>query len=91
MLSTNMICGSICTLIILRFTCLLNTPKTRIEACVSDIDRWMSQDLLKVNRGKTEVLILKMHNTAHHHLLPQLPLVVQRLIHKDCSKYRCGI
>ena len=59
-----MICGSICTLaddsqIYLSFELsLAELPKTRIEACLSDIDMWMSQNLLKLNRSKTELLIL---------------------------------
>jgi len=32
--------------------------RASIEACVSDIDKWMSQNLLKMNRSKTELLIL---------------------------------
>ena len=37
---------------------LAELAKTRIKACVSDIDRWMLQNLLKLNRSKTELLIL---------------------------------
>ena len=37
---------------------LAELAKTRIKACVSDIDGWMLQNLLKLNRSKTELLIL---------------------------------
>ena len=31
--------------------------KTRVEACVRDIDLWMVQNRLKLNQEKTEVLV----------------------------------
>ena len=34
----------------------------RIEACVSHVDSWLVRNKLKVNRGKTELLIL---NASH--------------------------
>ena len=43
----------------------------RIEACVSDIDRWMLQNLLKLNRSKTELLILN----AEHRPSPPIAAV----------------
>ena len=42
--------------------------RTRIEACVCDIDKWMLQNMLKMNRDKTELLIL----SANHR--PQPPI-----------------
>ena len=42
-----------------------------MEACIRDIDAWMTVNKLKMNRDKTELLVLK----AHHHLLPPLKSV----------------
>ena len=36
----------------------LELAKSKIETCVFDIDLWMSQNMLKMNRDKTELLIL---------------------------------
>ena len=49
----------------------LELAKTRIEfyACVTDIDRWMSQNLLKLDRPKTELLIL---NAKYHDRTPPI-------------------
>ena len=41
-------------------TCCTNDmelSKTRVEACVRDIDLWMVQNRLKLNQEKTEVLV----------------------------------
>ena len=41
-------------------TCCTNAmelSKTRVEACVRDIDLWMVQNRLKLNQEKTEVLV----------------------------------
>ena len=32
--------------------------RAKIEACTRDIDRWMSRNMLKLNRAKTELVIL---------------------------------
>ena len=50
---------------------LAELTKTRIDACVSHIDRWMLQNLLKLNRSKTEHLILN----AKHHPSPPIAAV----------------
>ncbi|KAL9979250.1 hypothetical protein ACROYT_G016884 [Oculina patagonica] len=42
--------------------------KTAMEACVRDIDTWMTANMLKMNRDKTELLVLK----ARHRPLPPL-------------------
>ena len=42
--------------------------KVAMEACVRDIDAWMTANMLKMNRDKTELLVLK----ARHHPLPPL-------------------
>ena len=42
----------------------------KIEACVSEIDLWMLCNKLKLNRGKTELLIL----SARHRPLPSINL-----------------
>ena len=42
-----------------------------MEACIRDIDAWMTVNKLKMNRDKTELLVLK----AHHHPLPPLKSV----------------
>ena len=39
-----------------------------MEACVRDIDTWMTANMLKMNRDKTELLVLK----ARHRPLPPL-------------------
>jgi hypothetical protein len=31
---------------------------TNIEACIKDIDAWMLSNKLKLNRGKTELLVI---------------------------------
>jgi hypothetical protein len=46
----------------------LDLAKSKIEACVSDIDAWMTSNMLKMNRDKTELLVL----SARH--LPQPPI-----------------
>ena len=38
-----------------------------MEACVCDIDAWMTVNMLKMNRDKTELLVL---NVRHHPLPP---------------------
>lgn len=43
----------------------------KIEACTHDIDKWMSDNMLKMNRGKTELLILH----ARHRLPPEISSV----------------
>ena len=43
----------------------------KIEACVSEIDSWMLSNKLKLNRGKTELLIL----SARHHPSPSIEYV----------------
>ena len=42
--------------------------KAAMEACVRDIDTWMTANMLKMNRDKTELLVLK----ARHRPLPPL-------------------
>ena len=42
--------------------------KVAMEACVRDIDAWMTANMLKMNRDKTELLVLK----ARHRPLPPL-------------------
>ena len=42
--------------------------KAAMEACVRDIDTWMTANILKMNRDKTELLVLK----ARHRPLPPL-------------------
>ena len=37
----------------------------RIEACVSHVDSWLVRNKLKVNRGKTELLILNATHRPH--------------------------
>ena len=39
----------------------------RIEACVSHVDSWLVRNKLKLNRGKTELLVL---NANHRHIQP---------------------
>ena len=46
----------------------LDLAKSKIEACVPDIDEWMTSNMLKMNRDKTELLVL----SARH--LPQPPI-----------------
>ena len=60
---------------------LAELAKTRIEACVSDIDGWMLRNLLKLNRSKTELLIL---NAKHCPSPPiaAVTIVMQWLIHQ---------
>ena len=41
----------------------------RIEACVSHVDSWLVRNKLKVNRGKTELLIL---NASHRPRPPSI-------------------
>ena len=50
---------------------LAELAKMRIKTCVSDIDRWMLQNLLKLNRSKTELLILN----AKHRPSPPIATV----------------
>ena len=44
---------------------------TRIEACVSEIDSWMVSNKLKLNREKTELLVL----SARHHPPPSIEYI----------------
>ena len=44
---------------------------TRIEACVSEIDSWMVSNKLKLNRGKTELLVL----SARHRPPPSIEYI----------------
>ena len=50
---------------------LAELAKMRIKTCVSDIDRWMLQNLLKLNRSKTELLVLN----AKHRPSPPIAAV----------------
>ena len=45
--------------------------RIRIEACVCDIDKWMLQNILKMNRDKIELMIL----SANHRLQPPITSV----------------
>ena len=44
---------------------------SRIEACVSEIDSWMVSNKLKLNRGKTELLVL----SARHRPPPSIEYI----------------
>ena len=46
----------------------LDEVRSKIEACVSDINEWMTDNKLKLNNDKTELLILH----AHHRPSPSL-------------------
>ena len=39
--------------------------KAAMEACVRDIDTWMTANMLKMNRDKTELLVLKARHCPH--------------------------
>ena len=49
----------------------LDEVRSKIEACVSDINEWMTDNKLKLNNDKTELLILH----AHHRPSPSLDSV----------------
>ena len=49
----------------------LDEVRSKIEACVSDINEWMTDSKLKLNNDKTELLILH----AHHRPSPSLDSV----------------
>lgn len=49
----------------------LELAKSKIETCVRDIDLWMSKNMLKMNREKTELLILN----AQHRPQPSVSSV----------------
>ena len=55
------------------FTYIVTPDEVRstIEACVSDINEWMTDNKLKLNNDKTELLILH----AHHRPSPSLDSV----------------
>ena len=40
----------------------LDEVRSTIEACVSDINEWMTDNKLKLNNDKTELLILHAHH-----------------------------
>ena len=44
----------------------------RLEACISDVNNWMSSNLLKLNSDKTEFLVFG----SHFHRWPLLPPIV---------------
>ena len=50
------------------FTAKQQSSLARIQACVSHVDSWLVRNKLKLNRGKTELLIL---NASHR---PRLPI-----------------
>ena len=41
----------------------LDEVRSKIEACVSDINEWMTDNKLKLNNNKTELLILHAYHT----------------------------
>ena len=49
----------------------LDEVRSKIEACVSDINEWMTDNKLKLNNDKTELLILH----THHRPSPSLDYV----------------
>jgi len=49
----------------------LDEVRSKIEACFSDINEWMTDNKLKLNNNKTELLILH----AYHRLSPSLDSV----------------
>ena len=49
----------------------LDEVRSKIEACVSDINEWMTDNKLKLNNNKTELLILH----AYHRPSPSLDSV----------------
>jgi len=49
-----------------------NNAKVQLETCLSEIDRWMTYNKLKLNKEKTEVLILSNSNRPN----PQLDNLV---------------
>ena len=46
----------------------LNTPKSKVEACILDINKWMTANKLMLNNDKTELLVLN----ARHRPPPPL-------------------
>ena len=48
----------------------LTNSITKIEECLSDIDKWMSINRLKVNKDKTELLYLFSKYNSQQSLLP---------------------
>ena len=56
------------TQLYLTFKLSLEMAKVAMEACVRDIDTWMTANILKMNRDKTELLVLK----ARHRPFPPL-------------------
>ena len=40
-------------------------PSTRIQACVSEVRGWMSSNMLKLNQGKTEVILFHPKHRAN--------------------------
>ena len=63
--------------------------KTRMEACVRDIDAWMAWNQLKLNGDKTELLLL---NARHRPLPPLESLVVcDDVIHRKSHARNIGV
>ena len=56
-----------------------------IEACVSRIDSWLVQNKLKLNTGKTELLIL---NASHH---PRPPIETIQVVPNSCNSLLSGL
>ncbi len=43
----------------------LKTTLTKLEACIDDIRQWMPLNVLKLNNGKTEFLVLQSKNIPY--------------------------
>jgi hypothetical protein len=63
----------------------MSTTKQRVEECLLEIDSWMSQNKLKLNRDKTELLIFhsKYHNAP---VFPSLTFGDEVITPSDSAK-----
>ena len=67
----------------------MSAARSRMEACIRDVDAWMAWNKLKLNGGKTELLLLN----ARHRPLPPLEslAVCDDVIHRKSHVRNIGV
>ena len=64
--------------------------KTKIDACVSEIREWLKCNCLKLNEGKTEMLVLGQSSLTSKNARAMYREYFSKT-NEESKKYRCNI
>ena len=59
--------------------------RSRVEHCVADIDRWMTNNKLKLNENKTELLVISSKYRSRP-MVTSIQVGVETIKHHSCCK-----